>query len=176
MSQTLTSPKSVAPARGKSAVAARLVPISRILTEPAKEPVKEPAGPGLLSWCRLLRVAGDETVLPVGCRLTDERRPGRYCFLLLDGAAVAEVAGQHIATFSAGSFVGSLDDCGGPSPLPGITVRVIEPVHVLVLDARKLAMLLDSDRALFGAWLRHKPADSPRRNQLRLAAMSKAAM
>ena len=119
---------------------------------------REATAPNLLSWCRLLRSAGSETILPAGCRLADEHRPGRYCFLLLDGSAVAESGGQPLATFTAGSFIGSLDDLGRPSPLSGITVRAIEPAHALVLEARKLSVLLDSDRVLASAWLRHKPA------------------
>ncbi len=168
MNQVMACQQAVTAIRHNSTVTSHCIPISRV--------VKPAAGPSLLSWCQLLRSAGDETVLPAGCRLTDERRPGRYCFLLLDGAAVAESAGRPLATFSAGSFIGSLDDDGRPSPLLGITVRVIEPVHVMVLDARRLAALLSSDRVLAAAWLRHKRADPPRRGQLRLPAMSKAAM
>ncbi len=121
---------------------------------------------GLLSWPRLLRSAGDELALPVGCRLTDERRVGRHCFLLLDGSAVAELGGRPIATFSAGSFVGSLDEDGRPSPLRGLTVRIITPSRAVVLETRRLAALLDSDRVLAAAWLRHKPADRPARSWL----------
>jgi hypothetical protein len=145
---------------------------------PASRVVRQAVGPSLLSWCRLLSCAGSETILPAGCRLTDEHRPGRYCFLLLDGSAQAEVGGQQLATFSAGSFVGSLDDRGRPSPLSGITVRVTEPAHALVLDARKLARLLDCDRVLAAAWLRHKPADRPIRGGqvFRVPAMSRAAI
>jgi hypothetical protein len=148
------------------------------LCAPLGRVVKDVSGPSLLSWCRLLQSAGGETILPVGCRLADEHRPGRYCFLLLDGSAVAEVDGRPIATFSAGSFVGSLDDSGRPAPLLGVTVRVSEPAHTLVLDARRLAALLDSDRVLATAWLRHKPVDRPvRRGQVvRVPAMSRAAM
>jgi CRP-like cAMP-binding protein len=127
----------------------------------AAHTVRQAVGPSLLSWCRLLSSAGSETILPAGCRLTDEHRPGRYCFLLLDGSAESWAGGHLLATFSAGSFVGSLDDHGRPSPLLGITVRVIEPAHALVLDTRKLAALLDCDRVLAAAWLRHKPADRP---------------
>jgi len=143
----------------------------------------EITAPSLLSWCRLLQPAGSETILPAGCRLADEHRPGRYCFLLLDGSAAAESRGHPLATFSAGSFIGSLDDRGCPSPLHGITVRAIEPAHALVLDARKLAVLLDSDRVLAAAWLRHKPAagrpswSRPRQQrQPRVPAMSRTAI
>jgi CRP-like cAMP-binding protein len=139
--------------------------------------------PSLLSWCRLLQAAGTETVLPAGRRLADEHQPGRYCFLLLDGSAAAEAAGRPLATFSAGSFIGSLDERGSPSPLRGVTVRVIEQARVLVLDARKLAVLLDSDRALAAAWLKHKPAAGRPgwsrpggQRQLRVPAMSRAAI
>jgi hypothetical protein len=139
---------------------------------------REPAAPSLLSWCQLLSPAGSETILPARCRLADEHRPGRYCFLLLDGSAVAEAGGVPLATFSAGSFIGSLDERGRPSPLHGITVRMIGQAHALVLDARKLAVLLDSDRALAIAWLRHKPAaDRPGRyGPPRVPAMSRAAI
>jgi hypothetical protein len=130
---------------------------------------------GLRSWPRLLRPAGEVMALPAGCRLADEHRPGRYCFLLLDGSAVAQAGGCVIATFSAGSFVGSLDDQGRPSPLAGITVRLTTPASAVVLDARRLAMLLESDRVLAGAWLRHKPIMA-KRDQLSLPAMSRAAM
>jgi CRP-like cAMP-binding protein len=148
----------------------RSTPVSRI--------VRQADGPGLLSWCRLLSSAGSETILPAGCRLTDEHRPGRYCFLLLDGSAEVESDGHLLATFSAGSFIGSLDDRGRPSPLTGITVRVTDPAHALVLDARRLAALLDSDRVLAAAWLRHKPVERPvRRGQVvRVPAMSRAAI
>ncbi len=134
--------------------------------------------PGLLSWCSLLQAAGRETILPAGCRLADERQPGRYCFLLLDGGAAAEAGGRPLATFSAGSFVGSLDDRGRPSPLHGITVRVIGQARALVLEPRKLAALLDSDQALAAAWLRHKPpaARPGRYGQPAVPAMSSAAM
>ena len=140
----------------------------------------ELTAPSLLSWCQLLQPAGTETILPAGCRLADEHRAGRYCFLLLDGSAAAEAAGQPLATFSAGSFIGSMDERGRPSPLRGITVRAIEPAHTLVLEARKLTVLLDSDRVLAAAWLRHKPAAGrPRwqqQPQPRVPAMSRTAI
>lgn len=117
---------------------------------------------GLASWPRLLRPAGAELSLPVGCRLTDERQAGRHCFLLLEGSAVAQAGGRPLATFSAGSFVGSLDDLGRPSPLRGLTVLVIEPARAVVFDARRLASLLDSDSVLATAFLRHKPAGDSR--------------
>jgi hypothetical protein len=161
---------SVTPVRHNENVKTRSIPASRV--------VRQAVGPSLLSWCRLLSSAGSEAILPAGCRLTDEHRPGRYCFLLLDGSAEAWASGHPLATFSAGSFVGSLDDRGRPSPLSGITVRVTEPAHALVLDARKLAALLDCDRVLAAAWLRHKPADRPIRGGqvFRVPAMSRAAI
>ncbi len=138
-------------------------------------PIGPRAGAGLASWPRLLRPAGEVMALPASCRLADEHRPGRYCFLLLDGSAVAQAGGCVIATFSAGSFVGSLDDQGRPSPLAGMTVRLVTPASAVVLDARRLAVLLESDRVLAGAWLRHKPIMG-KRNQLSVPAMSRAAM
>jgi hypothetical protein len=117
----------------------------------------------LESWPGRLQSVGGEAVLPAGSRLADEARAGRNCFLLLDGSACAEVAGERIASFSAGSFIGSMDPAGRPLPLAGITVRLITPARVLVLDANRLAALIDSDASLAQAWLRHKACVRKRR-------------
>ena len=47
-------------------------------------PVPEPS-----SWAPL-EPAGDEAILPPGIRLADEARPGRQCFVLIEGTATVE--------------------------------------------------------------------------------------
>jgi CRP-like cAMP-binding protein len=102
-------------------------------------------------WAALER-AGDEAILPAGVRLTDEDRPGRQCFLLIEGAATVETAGRRIDGLAAGAFVGSADAAGRPLPPEGITVRLVSRCRVLVLDSRRLAALVDCDAAASAAW------------------------
>jgi hypothetical protein len=100
----------------------------------------------------LLQLAGDEAVLPAGSRLSDEARPGRQCFVLLEGAATVERHGRKLCTLPSGAFVGHLGADGRPLPPSGITVRLDIRSLVLVLDAARLAALLDAEPAWAGAW------------------------
>jgi hypothetical protein len=107
--------------------------------------------PGSSSWAALEQ-AGDEAILPAGIRLADEHRPGRQCFVLIEGAATVEVAGRRLRELAPGSFVGSVDQAGGPGPATGVTVRLESRSRVLVLDPRRLASLIDADPAAAAAW------------------------
>jgi len=98
--------------------------------------------------------AGDEAVLPAGTRLVDEARPGRQCFVIIEGAATVEAAGNWLPDLGAGAFVGSVDDAGRPGPPGGFTVRLLTRSRVLVIDAMRLAALVDSDLAAGAAWRR----------------------
>ena len=109
-------------------------------------PTPEPS-----SWA-LLELAGDEAVLPPGIRLADESRPGRQCFVLIEGRATVESAGNRLRELGAGSFVGLVDADGRPLPLSGLTVQLATHSRVLVIDARRLAVLIDSDPAAAAAW------------------------
>jgi hypothetical protein len=40
---------------------------------------------------RLVKLSGDEAVLPAGSRLADENRPGQQCFVIIEGAATVGV-------------------------------------------------------------------------------------
>jgi CRP-like cAMP-binding protein len=100
----------------------------------------------------LLELAGDEAVLPPGTRLADESRPGRQCFVLIEGRATVEAAGNRLRELGAGSFVGLVDADGRPLPLSGLTVQLATHSRVLVIDARRLAVLIDSDPAAAAAW------------------------
>jgi CRP-like cAMP-binding protein len=113
------------------------------------------SGPGLdpASWA-VLKLAGDEAILPAGIRLTDERQPGKQCFLLLEGTATVEVSGRPLRRLPPGAFVGSVDRAGRPRPADGVTVRMATDARVLVIDARRLATLVDTDPAAAAAWRR----------------------
>ncbi len=105
-----------------------------------------------LAWHERLAEAGGEAELPAGSRLADEERPARHCFLLIEGSAVAEAAGARVADLAPGAFIGSADQAGRPVPLGGFTVRLVTPARVLVLDADRLAALVDSDPEVADAW------------------------
>jgi len=107
--------------------------------------------PGGSSWAAL-ELAGDEAVLPAGSRLADEASSGRQCFVILEGTAAVEAAGQQLGDLSTGAFVGSVDCAGGPLPPAGLTVRLTTSARVLVLDAARLGALIESDPAAAAAW------------------------
>jgi Cyclic nucleotide-binding domain len=107
--------------------------------------------PDLSPWA-LLEMAGDEAILPAGIRIADETRPGRQCFFLIEGAATVEAGGTQLRELGAGAFVGSVDLAGRPQPPVGVTVRLAARSRVLVIDARRLAALVDSDPAAAVAW------------------------
>jgi CRP-like cAMP-binding protein len=109
-------------------------------------------GPTPRSPWTALELAGDEAILPAGVRLADEDTPGRQCFALIEGAATIEAAGRRIGELAAGEFVGSVDELGRPLPPDGITVRLASRSRVLVIDATRLAALIDSDPAASAAW------------------------
>ncbi len=110
------------------------------------------AFPLRLAWHERLPEAGGEAELPAGSRLADEVRPVRHCFLLIEGSAVAEAAGNRVVDLAPGAFIGSADQAGRPAPLGGLTVRLVTPARVLVLDADRLAALIDSDPEVAAAW------------------------
>ena len=101
---------------------------------------------------RLLGLAGDEAILPAGIRLADETRPGRRCFVLIDGTATVEAAGTRLGELGAGAFVGSVDAGGRPVPPAGLTVQLATRSRVLVIDAARLAAAIDADPAAAAAW------------------------
>jgi CRP-like cAMP-binding protein len=111
-------------------------------------PIPPPASGGALDQ------AGDEAILPPGARLVVEGRPGRQCFVLVEGTAAVEVAGARVRELGAGDFVGSVDHAGRPSPAEGITVRLESRARVLIIDPGRLAALIDSDPAAADAWRR----------------------
>jgi hypothetical protein len=100
----------------------------------------------------LLEMAGGEAILPAGIRLADEGRPGRQCFVLLEGTATVEAAGNRLGELGAGAFVGSVDATGRPLPPAGQTIELATCSRVLVIDPGRLATLIDSDPVAAAAW------------------------
>jgi hypothetical protein len=117
------------------------------MSEGAAEPTPE------ASWA-MLELAGDEAILPAGIRLADESRPGRQCFVLIEGSATVEVAGNRLRELGAGAFVGLVDQCGRPLPPSGLTVQLATRSRVLVIDAERLAVLIEADPAAAAVWRR----------------------
>jgi hypothetical protein len=111
-----------------------------------------PAGPPHEPSWALLELAGDEAILPAGIRLADEGRPGRQCFVLIEGTATVESAGSRLGDLSPGAFVGMVGQGGRPLPPSGLTVQLATRARVLVIDAERLAVLIDSDPAAAAAW------------------------
>jgi CRP-like cAMP-binding protein len=60
--------------------------------------------------------------------------------------------GSRLRELGAGSFVGLVDADGRPLPRSGLTVQLAAHSRVLVIDARRLAGLIDSDPAAAAAW------------------------
>ncbi len=109
--------------------------------------------------CAPLDAAGDEAVLPAGSCLTQDSRPGRQCYLILEGRASAEVAGRPVLDLAAGSYIGSVDAAGRPIPPAGVTVRLRTPARVLVFEAARLAALIEADPQAADAWRRLSGAE-----------------
>ncbi|HUC55753.1 MAG TPA: cyclic nucleotide-binding domain-containing protein [Streptosporangiaceae bacterium] len=105
-----------------------------------------------LTWHERLADAGGEAMLPAGSRLADAGRTGRHCFLLVEGSAVVEKDGQQAEPLPEGTFVGSADGEGLPQPPAGVTVRLVTPARVLVLDKDRLAALIDSEPVIADLW------------------------
>jgi hypothetical protein len=109
-------------------------------------PIPEPS-----QW-KSLEPACDEAILPAGIRLADESRIARHCFILLEGTATVEANGTRLPDLGAGAFVGRLDQGGHPLPPTGLTIQLATRSRVLVIEARRLAELVDSDPVAAAAW------------------------
>jgi CRP-like cAMP-binding protein len=91
-------------------------------------------------------------MLPAGSRLADQDRPGRQCYVIIDGRAAVERAGAQLRSLGSGDFVGDVDPAGGPLPPAGVTVRLETRARVLVIDSARLAALIEAEPALVAAW------------------------
>jgi CRP-like cAMP-binding protein len=127
-------------------------PAQRHYVNPRAMVNARPPFPLRLPWHERLHEAGGEAVLPAGSRLADEARTGRHCFLLMEGIAVAEEGGEPVGSLTSGTFVGSTDLTGMPGPPSGVTVRLVTPARVLVLEVDRLAALIEADPAVSDLW------------------------
>jgi CRP-like cAMP-binding protein len=127
---------------------------NRNMNSAPTRPIPEPS-----SWEPLKPVSG-EAVLPAGVQLADEDNTGQHCFIILEGRANVEVAGRRLGELSAGAFVGLLDQDGRPMPPSGLTVQLATLSRVLVINASRLAELVNSDPA--AATALHQLADKTR--------------
>jgi CRP/FNR family cyclic AMP-dependent transcriptional regulator len=100
----------------------------------------------LFSACsakELSRIAAlaDEADVEAGRVLTREGTPGGEFFIIADGQATASLRKKKLATLGPGSFFGemSLLDHGPRSA----TVTADTPMHLLVVDPRSFASLVD---------------------------------
>jgi CRP-like cAMP-binding protein len=118
-------------------------------------PPGRPGSPGehaLDGLDALMRLPGDEAVLPAGSRLADEHRPGHQCFVILDGTASVERNGRILRRLGSGAFVGDCTPDGRPLAPSGVTIRLGARSRVLVLDSVRLAAALDADPTLAATW------------------------
>src|SRR5438270_461226 len=95
----------------------------------------------LFSACstkELARIAAD---VDAGRVLTKEGTPGGEFFVIAEGQATAKIGKKKVATFGPGSFFGemSLLDHGPRSA----TITADTPMHLLVVDPRSFASLVD---------------------------------
>lgn len=62
------------------------------------------------------------------------------------------MAGNRLRELGAGTFVGLVDQGGRPLPPSGLTVQLATRSRVLVIDAERLSVLIDSDPAAAAVW------------------------
>lgn len=101
---------------------------------------------GLFSACttkELSKIAAlaDEVSVPAGAVLTQEGKPGREFFAIVDGQAKVTLRGKKLNTLGPGSFFGEMSLLD-QSPRSA-TVTAITPMKLMVLDARNFSTLLD---------------------------------
>jgi trk system potassium uptake protein len=75
-----------------------------------------------------------------GAYLTEEGKPGREFFLVLDGVASCRVHGREVTRFRTGGYFGELALLHGG--LRAADVVAVTPMELLVLDAREFRSML----------------------------------
>jgi trk system potassium uptake protein len=75
-----------------------------------------------------------------GAYLTEEGKPGREFFLVLDGEASCRVRGKELARFRTGGYFGELALLHGG--LRAADVVAVTPMELLVFDAREFRSML----------------------------------
>lgn len=122
--------------------------------DPARTPPEAPP------WARF-DSCGAEAVLPAGTNLALPSRPGRHCYLVLEGVVVIEWPDGTTSRLSGGSFIGGADADGRPEPIGDVTIRLESHARILVYQTEHLAALIDVDREARAAWqaMRSQPGN-----------------
>jgi CRP/FNR family cyclic AMP-dependent transcriptional regulator len=102
---------------------------------------------------------GDRTSVPAGWQLIHEQTQADACYVLLDGTAAVDVAGEQVATLECGAVVGEAGIAG--HKLRNASVTAVTPLDLLHIEADAFTSLTDNRPALKEALLaRTKPAAS----------------
>jgi CRP-like cAMP-binding protein len=80
-------------------------------------------------------IVADEREAPAGAQLTEEGRPGREFFVLVEGAAVVRRGGRKVAELGAGDWFGE------------IAILTFTPRTASVTSTSSVRVLVISDRA-----------------------------
>jgi CRP-like cAMP-binding protein len=99
-----------------------------------------------LNELRAIARLGTQVGAEVGAILTEQGKPGREFFLILEGKAVCRVGRKEVARFSAGDYFGELALLHGGYRTA--TIEAVTPMELLVLDAREFRSLLLSNPAV----------------------------
>jgi CRP-like cAMP-binding protein len=75
-----------------------------------------------------------------GAYLTEEGKPGREFFLVLDGVASCRVRGREVTRFRTGGYFGELALLNGG--LRAADVVAVTPMELLVFDSREFRSIL----------------------------------
>ncbi len=91
----------------------------------------------------LSRVAGlvEEIDAESGAVLTEQGKPGTECYIVVEGQAVFEIAGERKGTIGPGEPIGEMALIDN-RPRSG-TVRAVTPMKLLALDATRFRTMLD---------------------------------
>jgi len=94
----------------------------------------------------LIGRVSDEVHVPTGKVLCREGETGHEFFLILDGQAEVETAGQHVALLSAGQYFGELSLLTRAPRNATVTAK--SDMDVLVLGQREFSAILEEVPAL----------------------------
>jgi CRP-like cAMP-binding protein len=92
---------------------------------------------------RSIAQLGTSTSVQAGKVLTEQGKPGREFFLVLEGTASCRVGKREVKQFGPGSYFGELALLYGG--YRNATVVALTPMELLVLDAREFKAMLMTD-------------------------------
>jgi CRP-like cAMP-binding protein len=99
-----------------------------------------------LGELRSIARLGTQVSAEPGALLTEQGKPGREFFLVLEGKAVCKVGRKEVARYKSGDYFGELALLHGGYRTA--TVEALTPMELLVLDAREFRSLLLSNPAV----------------------------